>query len=93
VKFPGRYSNPQYSDHEFDAMPVTPSMLRCEMHFIMVYIPCMSVDKCSGSLYVGKLTTNLPGLPYGYTNDILSSVYLIPDVLDNIIVFKFDSNQ
>jgi hypothetical protein len=32
---------------EFDALPVTPSMLRCEMHFIMVYIPCIyiSVDK------------------------------------------------
>jgi hypothetical protein len=26
-------------------MPVTPSMLPCKMHFIMVYIPCMSVDK------------------------------------------------
>jgi hypothetical protein len=43
VKFPGRESNPQYSDHDFDAMPVTPSMLRCEMSSIMIYIYTMYV--------------------------------------------------
>jgi hypothetical protein len=42
-------------------------MLRCEMHFIMVYHVC---PWTSGSLYVSKLTTNLPGLPYGYIKEL-----------------------
>jgi hypothetical protein len=48
--------SPQYSDHVFDALPVTPSMLRCEMHFIMVYMSpeimqfrqlCNSLGNCA----------------------------------------------